>query len=604
MNALLCIAAGVLATSLPVIAAAQQAPSTRPSTLRHLRQEHPRLLATAGDFDGLRERLASDAVLRRDADALLARADDLLDKATSVYELPDGKRLLATSRQMVARTYDLAMAWRLTGDPRYADRLYVELEAATDFPDWNPSHFLDTGEMAHAFAIGLDWAGEAWTDEQRERVRDAIVAKGLVVYLDHVENRRAWWHTTSNNWNLVCNGGMTLAALAVAEHEPELASRVVDLAVEAMPRSIASLAPDGASAEGPGYWAYSMRYLVPTLAGLESATGSARGLDELPGVAEAGWFALHATSPAGLAFNYADGQPDWLSPSPIFYWLAARYDAPALAAYRHGETAGTGALDLLWRPETIPATPADLPTAARFRGVEVVTFRENWTDVDALYLAAQFGPNAVGHNQADLGTFVLDSGGIRWFLDLGSDNYNLPGYFDEARWDFYRCRTESHNTLVVNPTRQVNQDVDAGGRLTAFDADAGTVTADLTDAYLARGATSVVRSFAFDGEERAVRLVDHVELREPGVVRWHAHTRADVEVAPDGRSATLREDGRELAVSLEDHDDLRLHAVAARPLPSSPDPAGQNDNEGVTRLEIVAESVTDVAFSLQFKVIR
>ena len=42
-----------------------------------------------------------------------------------------------------------------------------ELRAAAAFPDWNPSHFLDTAEMTHAFAIGYDWLYEGLGPEAR-----------------------------------------------------------------------------------------------------------------------------------------------------------------------------------------------------------------------------------------------------------------------------------------------------------------------------------------------------------------------------------------------------------------------------------------------------
>ena len=94
-------------------------------------------------------------------------ADKLLGAKPSEYVIPDGKRLLATSRQVFDRATTLAMAFRLSGDARYRDRLWLELNAAAKFKDWNPSHFLDTAEMTAAFAIGYDWLNAEWTAAQR-----------------------------------------------------------------------------------------------------------------------------------------------------------------------------------------------------------------------------------------------------------------------------------------------------------------------------------------------------------------------------------------------------------------------------------------------------
>ena len=80
----------------------------------------------------------------------------------------------------------------------------------------------------------------------------------------------------------------------------------------------------------------------------------------------------------------------------------------------------------------------------------VVTMRSSWDDPNARFVGFKGGDNKVNHSHADLGTFVLDAMGYRWAMDLGPDDYNLPGYFGKERWNYYRLRTEGHNTLVVD----------------------------------------------------------------------------------------------------------------------------------------------------------
>ncbi|MFT2622296.1 hypothetical protein ACMWQU_28510, partial [Escherichia coli] len=64
------------------------------------------------------------------------------------------------------RAYALGLAWKQTGDSKYLNALWQNLNAAAGFPDWNPGHFLDTAEMTHAFAIAYDWGYQGWTDAQ------------------------------------------------------------------------------------------------------------------------------------------------------------------------------------------------------------------------------------------------------------------------------------------------------------------------------------------------------------------------------------------------------------------------------------------------------
>ena len=68
----------------------------------------------------------------------------------------------------MAMIHWLAMAYILTKDAKYAEGLYDIFEAAGNFPDWNPQHFLDVAEMTCAFAIGYDWLYDYWSDEQKK----------------------------------------------------------------------------------------------------------------------------------------------------------------------------------------------------------------------------------------------------------------------------------------------------------------------------------------------------------------------------------------------------------------------------------------------------
>ena len=95
------------------------------------------------------------------------------------------------------------------------------------------------------------------------------------------------------------------------------------------------------------------------------------------------------------------------------------------------------------------------PRDAVFRGTDTAFFRSAWDDPGAVYVGFRGGDNKANHSHLDLGNFVLDALGERWALDLGPDNYNLPGYFGKQRWTYYRLRTESHNTLTLDGANQV-----------------------------------------------------------------------------------------------------------------------------------------------------
>ena len=135
-----------------------------------------------------------------------------------VERIKEGKRLLAISRIALKRIYYLSYAYRMTGDKKYAHRAEQEMLAVSRFTDWNPTHFLDVGEMVMALAIGYDWLYDSLQPDTRRVVREAIIEKGF----DAAKNtRHAWFYTAKNNWNSVCNSGLAYGALALFEEIPE-----------------------------------------------------------------------------------------------------------------------------------------------------------------------------------------------------------------------------------------------------------------------------------------------------------------------------------------------------------------------------------------------
>src|SRR4030095_5743204 len=187
-----------------------------------LRSGHPRVLATAGDFVQLKQRVATDPQLRQWHGELRREAENLLTQAPSKYEIPDGLRVFRVSRRVLHRTQLLALLHRLDGDPRWRDRAWKELEAAAQFPDWNPRHFLDTAEMTQAFSVGYDWLCQSGTTEQRATLRTAMIEKGLKPALE-IHHKKTGWTRARHNWNQVCNGGIGIGALALADEAPQLA---------------------------------------------------------------------------------------------------------------------------------------------------------------------------------------------------------------------------------------------------------------------------------------------------------------------------------------------------------------------------------------------
>src|SRR5687767_6623868 len=180
-----------------------------------LKRGHPRIAFTEQDEQRIKSLMRTDQFLRSVVQRNNQLADRGIGQPTTKRQLL-GPRMLDQSRVAIERVVQQAMAYRMTGDRRYADRGIREMMAAANFSDWNPSHFLDVGEMLAAMGVGYDWLYEVMTHAQRNTIRKAIVDKGIRVAINHQGQRQPMWMTGDNNWTSVVNGGLIIAALAIA----------------------------------------------------------------------------------------------------------------------------------------------------------------------------------------------------------------------------------------------------------------------------------------------------------------------------------------------------------------------------------------------------
>jgi hypothetical protein len=443
----------VLATFLLAAFLSAAAADTPGDPLSGLRAGHPRLLFTDADLALAVEAARADPLREALHARIIAAATDDLSAPEIIRQLK-GPRLLDKSRTAIQHILDCAMAYRLTGDTRFSGRATRDLLAVAAFPDWNPSHFLDVAEMSFAVAIGYDWLYQELSAGDRAAIRQALLTKALVFARPAYEpagkrDARLFFATARMNWNQVCNGGLLAAALAVADDEPGLARLVVAGVRRSLPLAMEAYEPDGAYPEGPAYWSYGTSYNVIILALLQGALGTDFGLGDPPAFARTALYRSVIEGPTGLAFNYADGGSR-IDDTPAYTWLALRYgDQAALEKSRvslreevmerrHDRFL---ALNAAWFPRVAaaggdPATALGrLPLSMHFRGgADIALFRSAWNDPGALFLGFKAGDNATNHSHLDLGSFVLESDGVRWALDLGSDDYDLPGYFGDRRW--------------------------------------------------------------------------------------------------------------------------------------------------------------------------
>ena len=559
-----------------------------------LKPDHPRLLVSLADFARVKTVAQGNQLAASWLTKKRNEAKSILTESVSTYATSQSEGMLSVSRKVLKRTYTLSLMYRVDGDGQYLDRLWKELAAAAGFANWDPDHFLDTAEMTHAFAIAYDWLYDAWTAEQRTVLSNAIVEKGLKPALAAYQGSATygWWVKTPWNWNQVCNGGIGMGALAVFKEAPDTATAVMQAILRSLPLSMSKYSPDGGCYEGTLYWGYATYYTALFLASMETALNYDWNLSGSPGFSETGFFPISLTDPLGDTYNFADadGIVYWTTQ---MFWLARKYQQPMFAWYARQITQ-VHALDLLWfSADGQDPGASGLPAGKYFRGVETVTFRSGWNDPNAVFVGFKGGDNNAGHSHLDLGSFILGAQGVRWAVDLGADDYDLPGYFDEGRWDYYRLRAEGHNALVINPDSKPDQVTTATAAMVRYRSDAGAAfaIADLSAAY-ARAAKKVWRGVSLLGN-RQVLVQDEIQADLPVDLWWGMHTGATVQIGQDGKSAILTKGTARLEARILAPADASFVKQAAQPAATSPHPLNQASNSGITKLAIHLGNVKD-----------
>jgi len=271
---------------------------------------HPRLILTSNALDHLKHAIATDAVATQAFEQALATAERALEPSLPPYPncsavglcrgpagaggtgtVDSGGRYIdsggksgscsrpwwcwwccqdgadSSSLSSVADAVTLALVHRLLANgthpsskPSAWSRAAVRaLEHWAGYPSWYwpVGQALELSGATLNFALCYDWLHDVLTPEEKKMVQGAIVSKGLEVARSNYR-MELWWTRDIYNWNLVSNGGMVAASLAV-DGEHALAQEVFEGALGAMQHALVSWQPSGVWPEGSGYWSYALQ---------------------------------------------------------------------------------------------------------------------------------------------------------------------------------------------------------------------------------------------------------------------------------------------------------------------------------------------------------
>lgn len=231
---------------------------------------HPRLILTPARLAAVKQYIATNPQAAAYAAHLEAQGAHVLSTSPIPRPPANATDILSAARTVLTRTYVTSLLYRLTGNESYAARAVAEMLSYTAWANWDlDKHALDTGELCHAAAIGLDWCYEFLSQPAHAAslaaIVDGIVVKGLSAFRAAYEERdRYSWTCASSNWACVTNGGAGIAALGVAG-EAGAPAWLSDLLVNAtagvrcsaaaplLEQTGGGFANDGAWWEGPIY---------------------------------------------------------------------------------------------------------------------------------------------------------------------------------------------------------------------------------------------------------------------------------------------------------------------------------------------------------------
>jgi hypothetical protein len=497
----------------------------------------------------------------------------------------DGNAIAEIHANYAQAVVTLGVAFRVTGDARYAKRTKEILLAYADKYLAYPLHdnkgvpggkggghvasqSLTEASWLIPIAQGADLIWSTLSDADRAAITDKILRPALNQV---ILPREYGIH------NIQCRHNSAIGLVGLLLGDQQLITKAIDDPKTGFRQQIArGVQDDGMWLEG------SSGYHFFTIVGLEPLAQAARHckIDLYSPRFKSMFDAPLALAMPDLRLpNFNDsGLVDITRYADDYELAYARWKDPTYLALIN-PAKRTGPLALLYGVPDFPTKAAPTPPPAEGNSSPshdspasgYAILRSDNTR-HATWLCVKYGPHGGGHGHPDKNTFILYSGGQIFVSDAGTHAYGSPLH---AGWD---KTTLAHNTLIVDETSQSP----AAGKCLAFGDDAGFdyVTTDAGPIYPSKN-ISFIRTLvmldsstilgidhvtAGDGKEHTLDLAFHL----PG--SWSARPAGEPWIAPPKTPYTFIEPASQTSITntttlaLSNHD----HPVSLTLLPTAP----------------------------------
>jgi len=501
--------------------------------------------------------------------------------------------------ERTSRLEGMTYAYVLTKDVKYLQLAYEVAILLGAWSHWGPNHFINCADASNDFALYYDWTYNGYKKLAEDGVTrpdgssydvtvlaDILVKKGVHVGYDLTSKGSSHilpkTNTDDGNYSIAVSvGGMTVAALAVLgdvneTYSNEAATMLSKNFATLVDKGLACYAPDGAYLEGPGYWSYGTNSLFRMAAALDSAAGKNYGLMDCWGIDMTCYFAVNTEDNDGKYFPFHDANVGTQDTSYFFY-VAQYFGDAALYDIRlsqiNGNVKWATPIDMIYYPRDIEIEAEQIKLDYYAESIQLFATRSDWEE-GALFASMIGGSNKVTHGQIDAGSFVYHNGGNIWIYDLGTENYNVSGFWPDAtRYRYYVMKPEGNNTVAIttDPTGvPYGQLLNATAKVDAWGSNEhGSYVVYDMGKTLGAQVSKWERGMLLTNDRKTTVIQDQIAFKSFQTVYWFAHYSKNyvdsVTLSEDGRTAYMKE-----YVGKDEHGEdiyqtLRLSIVSPNP---------------------------------------
>lgn len=533
---------------------------------------------------------------------LISEADALLHEDFFPESYADGiasqhGRYNVPGEQIKKMGLTLGLAYQVTKQKTYANKLKEALLFYSEYDRWHgrgladkhpPWHSeLNTARFCFGFALGYDYIHGLLSDEEKAKIREAMITLGIIPTLrDWVwpETRVHAMDSMGHNWWIVCVSQAGLSILSILDDEPRASTWLAET-LQAIPHYFSYAGSvlgnkstnydnKGAFYESVNYAQYAIyEYMLFRIA--YSQMHQDFTTDDIPILEHTYDFFIQSFYPSShrhLTVNFGDGhlyQPSTMGAKlflaygiddPVLRWYVAQYEEPY------------DAYDIIFH-DKIKLGAKQKPTDDKsevYEDIGWAIFRDHW-DEDATLLAVKAG-FTWNHAHADAGSFMLFHQGLPLLIDSGNCSYGRSEY------NAYYVQSEAHNVVLFNGQGQDREDIYRGGKepgqLYNYLDGAGVqyVYADAAGP-MGRFFKRNFRHFLWIDD--CIVIIDDVMSYESGKIEWLLHYEGEMVASGDQQYVISNEEAKvlvhqlhpkhanyEVRTGLADHDPDREQPYA------------------------------------------